>query len=238
MVDLKPIIETLVVANRILAHEGVVDAYGHISVRHPENPAHYLLSRSRSPELVEPSDILEFSLDGHAVAGEGQPLYTERPIHGAIYEARPDVMAVVHNHSYEVIPFSVTQVPLRAIFHVGGRIGSHVPVWDIRDTFGDTNLLVVTMEQGRDLAACLGQNRCILMRGHGCSVADSSIQNAVITAIYLQVNARIQMDALRLGDVTYLSPGEIAARPAPEAEAAKLGRDRVWEYLRRCAGVP
>lgn len=237
MVDLKPLIETLVVANRILAHEGVVDGYGHISVRHPENPERYLLSRSRSPELVEAADILEFSLDGQPVTGAGQSLYTERPIHGAIYEARPDVMAVVHNHSYEVIPFSVTGVPIRAVFHVGGRIGAHVPVWDIHDKFGDTNLLVTTMEQGRDLAICLGQNRCILMRGHGCSVAGVSIQDAVMTALYLQVNARIQMDALRLGDVKYLTPGEITSRPAPETEAAKLGRERVWEYLCQRAGM-
>lgn len=237
MAELKIITETLVIANRILACEGVVDAYGHISARHPEDPDRYLLARSRSPELVEMSDILEFSLDGRAVLDNPPPVYAERAIHGAIYEARPDVMAVVHNHSYDVIPFSVTPVPLRPVFHVGGRIGAHIPVWDIRNKFGDTNLLVVNMEQGRDLAACLGENRVVLMRGHGCCVAGTSIQDATMTAIYVQVNARIQMDAMRLGEVIYLSPGEVAARPDPETDAARVGRDRVWEYLCRRSGL-
>ena len=145
-------IKDLVAANRILAHEGVVDGYGHVSVRNPEAPDRFFMSRSRSPELVALGDILEFGLDGEAAAPNPPPVYGERFIHAAIYEARPDVQAVVHSHSYDVIPFSVTGIPLRPIFHSASRIGGDVPVWNIARRFGDTNLLVNDMDKGRDLA--------------------------------------------------------------------------------------
>ena len=128
----------LVVANRILAHEGVVDAYGHVSVRHPDSPDRFLLARSRSPELVTMEDVLEFGLDGEPIDPDGPPPYAERYIHAAIFEARPDVQSVIHNHAQELIPFSVTGVPLRPMFNTAGRIGAEVPSWDIRDKFGDT----------------------------------------------------------------------------------------------------
>ena len=229
------ILRYLVTANRILAHEGVVDAYGHISARHPDRADRFLLSRSRSPELVTLSDILEFDLGGEPVAEDGPAIYAERFIHAAIYAARPDVQSVVHNHSHEVIPFGVTGTKLRPIVHVAARMGAEVPVWDIRDGFGDTNLLVVNIDQGRDLAERLGDNRVVLMRGHGCAVAADSIHNAVSTSIYTQVNARLQMQAMQMGEVTYLSQGEIEAAGSFTTRTT-LGRDRAWEYLRRRAG--
>lgn len=235
MEDYISCVRDLVTANRILAHEGVVDAYGHISVRHPDNPDRFLLARSRSPELITFDDILEFDLDGQPIDDRGYPVYAERFIHAAILAARPDVQSVVHNHAYELIPFGVSDTTLRPIFHTAARIGSEIPVWDIADKFGDTNMLVVNIEQGRDLAKALDGNRMVLMRGHGCAVAAANIHGAVMTSIYAQVNARLQMQALQLGNVKYLSPGEIEAMNNNEY-AAKFGRARSWEYLRRRAG--
>lgn len=231
---IKPV-RDLVSANRILAHEGVVDAYGHVSVRHPERPDRFLLSRSRSPELVSLDDVLEFGLDGEPVDPDPPPCYAERYIHAAIYEARPDVNSVVHNHAYELIPFGVTGAPLRPIFHTAARIGAEAPVWDIREKFGDTNLLVVNIEQGRDLARALGDRRLVLMRGHGCAIGAPDLYGAVTTAIYAQVNARLQMQAMQLGEVTFISPGEIQLMQENPV-ARTLGRDRSWEYLKRRAG--
>jgi HCOMODA/2-hydroxy-3-carboxy-muconic semialdehyde decarboxylase len=229
------VMRKLVAANRILAAEGVVDAFGHVSVRHPRNPKRYLLSRSRSPELVEMADIMEFEIDGVPVDPKGRLPYNERFIHGAIYESRPDVISVVHNHAYEVIPFSVSKTPLQPVFHCAGRMGVRIPVWDIREKFGDTRMLVENMDHGRDLADCLGKNVIALMRGHGCVVTGPTIEIAVLTAIYLRVNARLQMDAMRLGEVTYLSPGEVALNA--QLNKPKLGDDRAWEYLCSRANV-
>jgi len=234
MSNLSEAIENLVTANRILAHEDVVDAYGHVSLRHPDNPERYLLARSRSPGIVEAEDILEFDLDSNCIDDKGFKLYLEAPIHGTVFKARPDVMSVVHNHSYAVVPFSVSKTPLKAMAHTSGRIGHTIPVWDIRDKFGDTNLLVVNNEQGDDMAAALGDSRVILMRGHGATVAGTSLEDAVITSIYLQVNAKLQMDAMRLGEVEYLSPGEIDCRLAGNESLA--GFTRAWEYFSRRAG--
>ena len=225
----------LVTANRILAREGVVDAFGHISVRTPGASDRFIMSRSRSPELVTLDDLLEFGLDGEPNNPDGPTPYAERYIHAAIYEARPDVQSVVHNHAHDVIPFGVTGVPLRPIFRGAARMGREVPVWDIAEKFGDTNLLVVNLDQGRDLAKSLGENRVVLMRGHGCAVAGDSIYAAVSSSIYTQVNARLQMMAMRMGEVTYLAPGEIEAHQT-DRYGATAGRDRAWEYLRRRAG--
>lgn len=229
MEDLKSVIRKLAVANRILAAEGVVDAFGHISVRHPGQSDRYLLSRSRSPELVQVDDIMVFDLDGTPSDPRGRTPYLERFIHGAVYQARPDVFSVVHNHAYDVIPFSVSKTPLRPVSHTCGRIGFPIPVWDIRDKFGDTRLLVENMEHGRDLVACLGKSTVALMRGHGCVVTGSSIEDAVMTSIYLRVNAQLQMNAMRLGEVTYLSLGEISLNSS--ANQPKIGNERAWEYL-------
>lgn len=234
MNDVAPGLRQLVAANRILAHEGVVDAFGHVSLRHPENPDRYLLSQSRAPELVALTDLMEFTLEGDPIDQGRRPMYAERPIHGGVYEARPDVQAVVHNHSPAVIPFGVTGIPLRPIFHLAAIMGEEVPVWDIRDRFGDTNLLVTTMEQGRDLARCVGRGRAALMRGHGCVVAGGSLKEAVMAAIYLQVNARLLLDSLPLGKVTYLSAGEV--EKMSETQLLPLSVNRAWEYWSRRAG--
>ena len=234
MNDITPSLWQLVAANRILAHEGVVDAFGHVSLRHPENPDRYLLSQSRAPELVGMNDLMEFTLEGDPIDQERRPMYAERPIHGGVYEARPDVQAVVHNHSPAVIPFGVTGTPLRPVFHLAAIMGDEVPVWDIRDRFGNTNLLVTTMEQGRDLARCVGGGRAALMRGHGCVVAGSSLKEAVMAAIYLQVNARLLLDSLRLGNVTYLSAGEVERMS--ETQRLPLSVNRAWEYWSMRAG--
>jgi ribulose-5-phosphate 4-epimerase/fuculose-1-phosphate aldolase len=225
----------VVIANRILARENVVDAYGHISIRHPDNPERYLMSCSRSPELVTLGDVMEFTLDGVAVDDDRTP-YAERHIHGGIYEARPEINSVVHNHSHAVIPFGVTPTPLKAVAHVGASIGKNVPVWDIRDNFGDTNLLVVNMEQGRDLAGELGDNNVVLMRGHGCAVTGRSVQGAVMTSIYLQVNAQLLQDTLNMSEqIEYLSDGEIDM--CAEVFLSEMSVRRAWEYFQRRAGA-
>ena len=224
----------LAVANRILAHEGVVDAFGHVSIRHPARADRFIMSRSRAPELVTVEDLMEFALDGTPIDARGRLPYSERFIHGAIYEKRADVRSVIHNHSHEVIAYGVTPVKLRPVLHVGAAIGEEVPVWDIRRNFGDTNMLVVNMDQGRDLASTLGQNRVALMRGHGCAVAGATLRQAVFTAVYLQVNAKLQTQALNLsGEVQYLSPGELAR--TQEMLAQEVGLDRAWEYWARRA---
>ncbi len=230
MSDLGAVIADLVIANRILGREGVCDAFGHISVRHPDRPNRYLLSCSRAPELVAPDDIMEFELDGSPVDAGGRKPYLERFIHGAVFEARPEVQSVVHNHATGVIPYSVTDTPLRPIQHTFARIGREIPVWDIHDRFGDTDMLVSNVEQGRDLATCLGDNVVVLMRGHGCTVTAPTIAEAVLTAIYLQVNAQLQMEAMRLGDVAYLTPGEIDA--SSQINQPKSGAERAWEYYK------
>ena len=224
----------LVIANRILAREGVVDAYGHVSVRHQDNPRRFLLSQSRSPELVTLDDLMEFTLEGDPVDQQDRAIYSERFIHGAVFEARPDVQAVVHNHSLAVIPFSITNTPIRPVVHVAALIGSSVPVWDIRNRFGDTSMLVTNMEQARDLAQAVGDGSVVLMRGHGSVVAGRSIREAVMASVYLQVNAQLLMDGLRLGEVTYLSEGE--TRLMAEAQMRPTSADRVWEYWVRRAG--
>jgi len=236
MIDkLDKLFRRLVAANRILAREEVVDAYGHVSVRHPDDPSHYVMSRSRSPALVEVDDLMEFELEGEALEPRGRTPYGERMIHGAMYEARPEVHAVIHNHSYAVIPFSITGAKLRPVVHVASVIGTDVPVWDIRDKFGDTDMLVRTMAQGRDLARAAGGGSCALMRGHGAVVAGKNLQEAVLTAIYLQVNAKIQTEAMRLGEPVALTPGEVAR--TTDMQFSPLSMDRVWEYFCARAGV-
>src|SRR6266478_3195226 len=216
MSSLDSLIQDLVIANRILAKEEVVDAYGHISVRHPDDPKRFLIARSLAPDLVGPEDIVELDLDGQPVRGDGPQLYLERFIHAAIFQARPDIMAVVHAHAEDTLPFSITAATkLRPVIHAGSFIGNEVPVWDIADSFGDTNLLVTNIAQGRDLAKCMGQNSVALMRGHGFASAARSLIEVVRLSVYLPRNARALMRAMQLGgDVKYLSKGEIAARNA------------------------
>jgi len=232
------LVKELVAANRILANEGVVDAFGHVSVRHPERPDHFLLARSRSPELIEFEDILEFGPDGEPVAANAPATAVERFIHAGIFGARPDVGAVVHSHAKETVPFSITKQPLVPVFHGGASMGAHVPTWDIREHFGDhTNMLVTTLEQGRDLARTLADHRVVLMRGHGFAAVGVDLFDVVRTAIFLPQNAAILTTALAFGagEPVALSEGEIAALGSMPAHAP--GSRRAWEYWCARAGV-
>ena len=238
MFDLDRLLNDLVIANRILAHEEVVDAYGHVSMRHPGDPSRFFLARSLAPAFVTREDIVEFTFDGNPVREERRPLYLERFIHGAILEARPDVHAVVHAHAEDSLPFGLTSAtPLRPVIHSGSFLGAYVPVWDIADKFGDTNLLVANQAQGRDLADCLGSCNVVLMRGHGFAAAGRSLIEVVRMSVYLPRNARALLRATQLGGpVKYLSQGEIDARNrgygpySPETW-------RAWEYWATQAGV-
>src|SRR5215470_5473005 len=235
MASIASVINDLVIANRVLAHENVLDAYGHVSMRHPDDPTRFLLSRARSPELVEHDDILEYTLDGQVCGGAGHRPYVERFIHSAIYEVNPAIKAVVHSHALEVLPFSISSVPLRPVVHTASECGHHIPVWDIRDKFGDTTLLVVNQEQGRDLAHVLGNNRVALMRGHGFAAAGRSLGEVMKTSVYLPKNARVLSEALLLGgEVKYLSQGEITARDTFGPGGTDFAR--AWEYWAMRAG--
>lgn len=236
MADLKQAYKDLVIANRILAHQNVVDAYGHVSIRHPEKPDHFLLSRSRSPELVTEDDIMEFTLDGKVVGDDKRPPYLERFIHGSLYEARKDVGAVVHSHAEETLPFGITGVPIKPVIHVAATMGAEVPLWDIAEKFGDgTNLLVTNVDHGRDLAKRMGDGNVTLMRGHGFAAVGSSVHDVVRTSVYLPVNARIITTALKLApSYKPLSPGEIDVRWTRDPRAPEAWR--AWEYWARRAG--
>lgn len=225
----------LVAANRILANEGVVDAFGHVSVRDPGDAGRFLMSRSRSPELVGAADVMAFDLEGRALDGDRRPAYVERFIHAGIYAARPDVRSVVHSHADDVIPFTISREPLVPVLHSAGSMGAHIPVWDIRERFGDrTNLLVSNLEQGRDLARRLGAERVVLMRGHGFAAVGGSLYEAVKTTLFLPRNARILALARAFGgEVVTLSDGEVEALSAMPAESSR----RAWEYWCAKAGV-
>src|SRR6266404_2034526 len=237
MGNLDTLMQDLVIANRILAREEVVDAYGHVSVRHPDNPNRFLIARSLAPELVGPEDIVELDLDGQPVRDEDRSLYLERFIHAAIFAARADVMAVVHAHAEDTLPFGIAQgTKLRPVIHSGSFIGTEVPVWDVADNFGDTNLLVANMEHGRDLAKSLGGNDVALMRGHGFASAGRTLIEVVRMSVYLPRNARTLMRAMQLGGtIKYLSQGEIDARNRGYSSYS-TETWRAWEYWATKAG--
>ena len=209
--DTTPLLEDLVTANRILANERVLDSFGHASVRNPQAPDRFFLSRARAPDMIQVDDIMEFTFDGTSVGRPAGKPYAERFIHATIYEARPDVNAVIHNHSPSVIPFSVTNRKMRPIMHMCAPIGNDIPNWDIRAKFGDrTNLLVTDVAMGRDFAQCLGHRTVALMRGHGSTVVGRNLRETVFTAIYMEVNAGLLIQSLSIGDdIVYLSDGEI-----------------------------
>jgi ribulose-5-phosphate 4-epimerase/fuculose-1-phosphate aldolase len=236
--SLDNIFRDLVIANRILAREDVVDAYGHVSIRHPENPNHFLIARSVAPELVTADDIVELGLDGQPVREEKRTLYLERFIHAAIFDARPEIMAVVHAHAEDTLPFGIADATrLQPVIHSGSFIGSEVPVWDIAENFGDTNLLVTNIEQARDLAQCLAANNVALMRGHGFAAAGRSLIEVVRMSVYLPRNARALLRAKQLGGaIKYLSQGEIDARNRGYSPYS-TETWRAWEYWANKAGV-
>lgn len=214
-------------ANRILAYEGVLDAFGHVSVRHPDDPGRYLLSRSRAPELVTPADLIEYRLDSTPVEATDAPQYSERVIHGEIYKARPDVMAICHHHAEAFMPFVITGIDYVPVFHLGAAGGAKPPFWDQRAEFGDTNLLVVEPEEGASLARALGAHSMVLMMNHGVTVVGVSVQDLVFRCYYACRNAEYQTRAADFGTLRPLSPGEIerAARIA----TATTGQVRAWE---------
>jgi HCOMODA/2-hydroxy-3-carboxy-muconic semialdehyde decarboxylase len=228
------LIDDLVAANRILAREGVVDGFGHVSVRHDSAAGVFLLARSMAPGLVAVADIMEFALDGEPFGDDRRTAYVERFIHSEIYRALPEVHAVVHSHSPALIPFGVTAAKLRPIYHMSSFLGRDVPVFEIRDTGGDaTDMLIRTPELGAALARSLGDATVALMRGHGNVVVGRSLPEVVFRAIYTEANARLQSDALRLGEgrITYLSDGEAAASMTTNAGVLT----RAWELWRAAA---
>ena len=218
----------LALANRIVAHEGVLDGFGHISIRHPADPGRYLLARSRSPELIEPSDILEFSLDSKLLTPTGDLPYGECVIHGCVYQLRPDVNAVCHHHSMAILPFCVTGVALRPLMGLGATMGGTVPFWDSRDEFGDTAMVVTTPAQGMSLARALGPNAMVLIRRHGATVVGATLQETVFRTILSHRNAELQLRAQALGEIVPLSRGEAELAESYSLRARPMGR--AWEY--------
>jgi ribulose-5-phosphate 4-epimerase/fuculose-1-phosphate aldolase len=210
------LLDDLVIANRILFDQGVVDAFGHISARHDRTPDRFLLARNMAPGQVTHADIIEFDLDGNPIDANGRRVYLERFIHSEIYRARPDVMAVVHNHSPTVVPFSIVpSQPFRPVCHMCGFIGAGARNFEIREVAGDaSDLLIRSRELGAALARTLGPGLITLMRGHGATIVGESIRHAVYRAVYAEVNARLLSEALRLGPVTYLTEGEAATARA------------------------
>jgi ribulose-5-phosphate 4-epimerase/fuculose-1-phosphate aldolase len=219
-------IRELVDANHILFDQGVVDGFGHVSMRHPVRPNHFLLARSMAPALVTETDVLEFDPDGASTEAGGPAVYLERFIHSEIYRTRPDVVSVVHSHSPAVVPFSVVSgTKLRPICHMCGFLGAAAPVFEIRDVAGPgSDLLIRDSRLGAALAQSLGQSAVILMRGHGSTVVGGTLRQAVFRAVYTEVGARLQSEAMRLGPVTYLTEeeGEATAR----TNDAQI--DRTW----------
>jgi ribulose-5-phosphate 4-epimerase/fuculose-1-phosphate aldolase len=198
----------LAVAYRIVANEGILDAFGHISVRNPNNPQRYFLSRSRAPGLVQADDILEYDLDSNPIVPPKERPYSERVIHGEIFKARPDVNAVCHHHAPAIMPFAISGVPLQPVFHLGAAMGPYAPFWDSRDEFGDTNLLVVKPEEGASLARALGKHSVVVMRRHGATIVGGDLRELVFRTIYSAKNAEHQLAAHMLGHVSPLTEGE------------------------------
>jgi ribulose-5-phosphate 4-epimerase/fuculose-1-phosphate aldolase len=220
--------EVLARANRMIANEGVLDAFGHVTMRHPGDPTRYLMSRSRGPELVQADDIHEFTLDSVIVKPIKERLYSERVIHGEIYKARPEVNAVCHHHAPSILPFCISGAALKPVYHLGASMGEQAPFWDARDEFGSTSLIVAKPEEGASLARALGPNWIVLMRRHGATVAGRTLQELTFRTIYIARNAALQIQAHALGQVSPLDAqetrlaGEFNLQPGPVA--------RAWEY--------
>ena len=226
------VLEDLALANHILVNQGVLDGFGHISVRHPQNPDRFFIARSMAPALVEVADIVEVDLDGNVHDAQGRRTYVERFIHSAIYKARPDVLSVIHSHSPAVIPFGVTGARLRPICHMSGFLGAVTPVFDIRHSAGEsTDLLISSQALGESLATKLGKANVALMRGHGSVTVGTSIKQAVYRGVYTESNARLQSEAMRFGEITFLTEGEAQATSAMNDQHL----DRPWEMWKRDA---
>ncbi len=221
-------------ANRILAMHGVLDGWGHVSVRHNRDPERFLLSRSLAPELITTKDILEFDLDNNPVNARGANLYSERFLHGEIYKTRPDVVAITHFHAPPVIPFGIVDVPLKPVYHRAAFIAQGVPIFDIKDAAGMTDLLIRNPMLGAALAKSIADKPAVLMRGHGATVVGPSLQRLVGRSIFLAMNATLQAQAMALapgGQIKFLDPEE--ARLIEAREGYGLGR--AWEAWKRKA---
>jgi HCOMODA/2-hydroxy-3-carboxy-muconic semialdehyde decarboxylase len=219
----------LAVANRMCANEGVLDAFGHVSMRHPDNPNRYFLSRSRAPQLVEQADLIEYDLDSRPIREPGATQYSERVIHGEIYKARPDVMSVCHHHAPAFMPLIATGTDYVPVFHLGAVGSIRPPYWDQQDEFGDTNMLVIKPEEGASLARALGAAPMVLMRRHGVTAVGVSVKDCVFRCIYSTRNAEYQSQALAIGTaIASLSRGE--AELAAKINTSTTGLTRAWEY--------
>jgi ribulose-5-phosphate 4-epimerase/fuculose-1-phosphate aldolase len=221
----------LATANRVLAHEGVLDAFGHISMRHPGRPDRYLISRYGAAELMQPDDILELTLDSKPAQPTNARLFSELVIHGCIYQARPDVHSVCHHHAVSVLPYCISGIELIPVMHLGASLGGKVPFWDSRDEFGDTGLVVTKPEEGRSLAGALGPHWMVLLRRHGATVAGRSLQECVFRSVYTCRNAELQSRAMAMGSIDArgtLSPGEAELCSGHSLTPRTLGR--AWEY--------
>jgi ribulose-5-phosphate 4-epimerase/fuculose-1-phosphate aldolase len=226
------LIEDLVYANRILYQQEVLDGFGHVSVRSDKDPSHFLMSRSMAPALVTSKDIMEYDRDGEPVDARGRNSYVERYIHSAIYRARPDVKSIVHSHSPDIIPYSVTGTILRPVYHVSAFLRLGAPIFDTQESFGDTDMLIRDNRLGDGLAKVLGNSGIALIRGHGFVAVASSTQVAVYRAIYTQLNARVQAEGMKLGTIKFLTPGE-----AEKAQAITEGTvARPWELWKSQVG--
>ncbi|MEP7304770.1 MAG: class II aldolase/adducin family protein [Acidobacteriota bacterium] len=222
------LIDDLVAGNHILAQEQILDAFGHISVRHPRGADRFFIARSVAPALVTAADIIEYDLDGNPVDARGRTSYRERFIHGEIYRARSDVNAVVHCHTASLLPFGVTRVPLRPVYHQSSFLAGGVPVFEIREAGGMTDMLIGDAKLGRALAATLAGKPMVLMRGHGAVIVGDSIPTVVGRSIYLDINAKAQVQAMTLGGkITYIDPEEARKYAAPN------NYDRAWELWKR-----
>ena len=224
------LLKDVAIANRILFQQGVLDAFGHVSVRHDKHPDRFLLARNMAPGLVTEDDIIEFDFDGNPLNANGRSVYLERFLHGEVFRARPDVMAVVHSHSPAVVPFGIVKgVPFRPVYHMAAFIGEAAPIFEIRDAGGDdTDLLISNSKLGAALAKTLGQGNVVLMRGYGATIVGTDLREAIFRAVYTEGNARLQAEALRIGPVTYLSSGEI------KTATVNVGgqKNRAWDLWR------
>ncbi len=231
----KSVLDDLAAASRILADQGVVDAFGHVSIRHPHAPDRFLMARAIAPALVTPGDIMEFTLESEPCENRGRNGFLERYIHGRMYAGRPDIMGVVHSHSQSVIPFGLTGVPMRAMFHNAAFLAQGVPVFDISEKFGATDMLVGNNEKGDELVRVLGSKPVVLMRAHGSVAVGPSLPLAVFRAVYTEVSAKLQVTATILG-----GGGNIAALDAKEgelADAVNLGAaSRAWQLWKQRVG--
>jgi ribulose-5-phosphate 4-epimerase/fuculose-1-phosphate aldolase len=220
--------EQLARANRMIANEGVLDAFGHVTMRHPADPGRYLMARSRGPELVRPEDIHEFTLDSQIVKPIKERLYGERVIHGEIYKARPEVNAICHHHAPSILPFCISGLALKPVYHLGATIGAAAPFWDARDEFGSTSLIVAKPEEGASLARALGANWIVLMRRHGAAVAGRTLEELTFRTIYIARNAALQIQAHTLGQVSPLNAEEAELAGRYNLQHGPVAR--AWEY--------